>query len=204
MSKWLMRGHFGHLHFKTFLMTPRILQCEVFWALLSNSKHSGVPEGSKSPTLGVWVSSSHLAKVGLRQKAYNCDFPQKLQIKFNLSQTPHNCLHKGLTTYYKRLIRGVGFEVKKIAQRIRRKNAHYYCYCQPHRLFIFHCSSTLVRRRQRWRHSMNDQRQCKEEQEAWHRTPGGGNCSNSGAPFFGHHHSHHGQLLLLLLMTFRI
>jgi hypothetical protein len=41
-------------------------KCEVFWALLLSSKHSGVPEDSKSPTLGVWVSSSHLAKVGLR------------------------------------------------------------------------------------------------------------------------------------------
>jgi hypothetical protein len=48
--------------------------------------------------------------------------------------------------------------------------------------------------------SMSDQRQCKEEQEAWRRTHGGGSCSGSGAPFSGHHRSHHGQLLLLLLM----
>jgi hypothetical protein len=34
-------------------MTPRTPQCEVFWALLSNSKHSGVLEDSKSPTLEV-------------------------------------------------------------------------------------------------------------------------------------------------------
>jgi hypothetical protein len=66
MSKWSMRGHFGHLRFKTFPMTPRKPQCEVFWTLLSNSKNSRVLEDSKSPTLGVWVSSSHLAKVGLR------------------------------------------------------------------------------------------------------------------------------------------
>jgi len=71
MSKWPMRGHFRHLHFKTFPMTPRKPQSEVFWPLLSNSKHSGVPEDSKSPTLGVWVSSSHLAKVGLRQLVYS-------------------------------------------------------------------------------------------------------------------------------------
>jgi hypothetical protein len=31
-------------------MTPRTPQCEVFWALLSSSEHSGVPEDSKSPT----------------------------------------------------------------------------------------------------------------------------------------------------------
>jgi hypothetical protein len=46
-------------------MTPRTPQGEVFFPLLSNSKDSGVSEDSKSPTLGVWVSSSHLAKVGL-------------------------------------------------------------------------------------------------------------------------------------------
>jgi hypothetical protein len=48
-------------------MTPRTPQGEVFSPFLSNSKHSGVSEDSKSPTLGVWVSSSHWAKVGLRQ-----------------------------------------------------------------------------------------------------------------------------------------
>ncbi len=31
-------------------MTPRTPQWEVFWALLSSSKHSGVPEDSKPPT----------------------------------------------------------------------------------------------------------------------------------------------------------
>jgi len=57
-----MRGHFGHLSFKTFPMTPRTPQGEVFSALLSNSKHSGVPKDSKSPTLGVGVSSSHFTQ----------------------------------------------------------------------------------------------------------------------------------------------
>jgi hypothetical protein len=37
-----------------------------FDPLLLSSKGSGVPEDSKSPTLGVWVLSSHLGKVGLR------------------------------------------------------------------------------------------------------------------------------------------
>jgi len=40
-------------------MTPRTPQCEVFWALLSNPKHSGVPEDSKSPTLGVLGFTPH-------------------------------------------------------------------------------------------------------------------------------------------------
>jgi hypothetical protein len=31
-------------------MTPRTPQCEVFWALLLSSEHSGVLEDSKSPT----------------------------------------------------------------------------------------------------------------------------------------------------------
>jgi hypothetical protein len=50
MSEWPMRGHFRYLRFKNFPMTPRTLQCEVFWALLLSSKHSGVPEDSKSLT----------------------------------------------------------------------------------------------------------------------------------------------------------
>ncbi len=50
MSEWPMRGHFRYLRFKTFPMTPRTPQCEVFWALLLSSKHSGVPADSKPPT----------------------------------------------------------------------------------------------------------------------------------------------------------
>jgi hypothetical protein len=50
MSKWSMRGHFRYLCFKTFTLTPRTPQCEVFWTLLLSSEHSGVPEDSKSPT----------------------------------------------------------------------------------------------------------------------------------------------------------
>ncbi len=50
MSELPMRGHFRYLRFKTFPMTPRTPQCEVFWALLLSSKHSGVPEDSKPPT----------------------------------------------------------------------------------------------------------------------------------------------------------
>jgi len=50
MSEWPMRGHFRYLRFKTFPMITRTPQCEVFWSLLSSSKHSGVPENSKPPT----------------------------------------------------------------------------------------------------------------------------------------------------------
>jgi hypothetical protein len=45
-----MRGHFRYLRFKTFSMTLKTPQCEVFWALLSSSKHSRVPGDSKSPS----------------------------------------------------------------------------------------------------------------------------------------------------------
>jgi hypothetical protein len=40
-------------------MTLRTPQCQVFWALLSNSKHSGVLEDSKSPTLEVLGFTPH-------------------------------------------------------------------------------------------------------------------------------------------------
>jgi hypothetical protein len=46
-------------------MTPRTLQCEVFWALLSSSKHSGVPEDSKSPTLEVLGFTPTLGQSGV-------------------------------------------------------------------------------------------------------------------------------------------
>jgi hypothetical protein len=65
MSKWPMQGHFRYLSFKTFPMSPRTPQCKVFWALLSSFKHSRVPEDSKSPTLGVGVSSSHFTQSGV-------------------------------------------------------------------------------------------------------------------------------------------
>ncbi len=60
-----MRGHFRHLHFKTFPMTPITSQCEVFWPFNSSSEFSGVLEDSKFPVLGVWASPSHLAQSGV-------------------------------------------------------------------------------------------------------------------------------------------
>jgi hypothetical protein len=65
MSEWPMRDHFRYLHFKTFPMTPRTPQCKVFWALLSSSEHSRVPEDSNFSKC--WASPPHLAKMGLRQ-----------------------------------------------------------------------------------------------------------------------------------------
>jgi hypothetical protein len=46
-------------------MTPRTPQCEVFWALLSNSKHLEVPEDSKSPTLEVLGFTPTLGQSGV-------------------------------------------------------------------------------------------------------------------------------------------
>ncbi len=68
MSKWLMRGHFRYLRFKTFPMTPRTPQCKVFWALLSSFKHSGVPKDSKSPTLEVLGFTPTLGQSGVATK----------------------------------------------------------------------------------------------------------------------------------------
>jgi hypothetical protein len=77
-----MRGHFRYLRFKTFQMTPKTPQCEVFWALLSNPKHSGVPEDSKSPTLGMLGFNPTLGQSGVtthlgvsRQKAILMPLP---------------------------------------------------------------------------------------------------------------------------------
>jgi hypothetical protein len=48
-----------------FPMTPRTPQCEVFQALLSNSKHSGIPKDSKSPTLEVLGFTPTLGQSGV-------------------------------------------------------------------------------------------------------------------------------------------
>jgi hypothetical protein len=46
-------------------MTTRTPQCKVFWFLLSNSKHSGVLEDSKSPTLEVLGFTPTLGQSGV-------------------------------------------------------------------------------------------------------------------------------------------
>jgi hypothetical protein len=50
---------------RPFPMTPRTPQCEVFWALLSNFKHSRVPEDFKSPTLEVLDFTPTLGQSGV-------------------------------------------------------------------------------------------------------------------------------------------
>ncbi len=64
-----MRGQFQYLRFKTFSMTARTPQCEVFCPLLLSSKHSGVPEDSQPPTF---------PSVGLHPHTWpkwGCDIP---------------------------------------------------------------------------------------------------------------------------------
>jgi hypothetical protein len=56
-----MRGHFRHLHFKTFPMTSRTPQGKVLCPFFSNSKDSGVPEDSKSPTFILTLGQSGVA-----------------------------------------------------------------------------------------------------------------------------------------------
>jgi hypothetical protein len=62
---------FRYLRFKTFSMTPRTPQCKVFWALLLNSKHSGVPKDSKSPTLEVLGFTPTLGQSGVATMVVN-------------------------------------------------------------------------------------------------------------------------------------
>ncbi len=65
-----MRFHFQYLRFKTFPMTLRTRQCKAFWALLSNHKHSGVPEDSQPPTLEVSGFTPTLGQSGVMTKTF--------------------------------------------------------------------------------------------------------------------------------------
>jgi len=50
---------------RTFHWYKKHPNARCFWPLQSSSEFSGVPEDSKSPLSGVWVSSSHLAQSGV-------------------------------------------------------------------------------------------------------------------------------------------
>jgi len=68
-------------------MTPRTTQCEVFWALLSSSEHSGVPEDSQPSTF---------PSVGLHPHTWpkwGCDKPQHndLRLRKNQKLSPRFC-----------------------------------------------------------------------------------------------------------------
>ncbi len=83
-----MRGHFRYLRFKAFPMTPRTPRCEVFWALLSNSKHSGVLEDS---------NSSLFPSVGLHPHTWpkkGCDNSAKSLVQQNSSYDQPSSLNK--------------------------------------------------------------------------------------------------------------
>ncbi len=83
MSKWPMRGHFGHLHFKIFSMTLKTFKCEEISPLQSRSKFSRVPEDSNFPLLGVWASPSHLAQSGVTTPPFFCDQVDCLKCVYN-------------------------------------------------------------------------------------------------------------------------
>jgi hypothetical protein len=93
MSESPMRGHFRYLRFKTFPMTSRTFQCEVFFPLLSSSKHSGVPEDSKPPTF---------PSVGLHPHTWpqwGCDTFDVLQLSTHELRTFQACLSKALASF---------------------------------------------------------------------------------------------------------
>jgi len=87
MSKWLMRGHFEHLNFNTFPMTPRTLQCEEIWPLKSSFEFSEVLEDSIFPLLGVWVAFSHLAP------KWGCDTDNTMNAHLSRFKLIPNSLH---------------------------------------------------------------------------------------------------------------
>jgi hypothetical protein len=92
-----MQGHFRYLRFKTFAMTLKTLQCEVFWTLLLNLKHSGVPKDSKSPTLGVLGFTPTLGQSGVATAmGFDlCDRLLKIQ-KSNGTPTPNMGARSGV------------------------------------------------------------------------------------------------------------
>jgi hypothetical protein len=67
MSELPMRGHFRYLRFKTFSMTPRTPQCEVFCPFLSSSELRESRETPNSQLFQVLgFTPPHLVKLGLR------------------------------------------------------------------------------------------------------------------------------------------
>jgi hypothetical protein len=68
-------------------MTPRTAQCEVFWALLLSSEHSGVPEDSKSPTLEVLGFTPTLGQNGVVTMATCRIFLRTFDWKFKLKNS---------------------------------------------------------------------------------------------------------------------
>ncbi len=59
----------------------------MFWALLSNPKHSGVLEDPKSPTLGVGVSSSHFAQSKVATFAVDIELKVDNKLLFTITPT---------------------------------------------------------------------------------------------------------------------
>jgi hypothetical protein len=116
MSKCPMRGHFRYLRFKTFPMTPRTPQCEVFWVLLSSSEHSGVLEDSKSPTFpSVGLHPPHLAKLGLRHRKSNSKYVRTYPSK-HMCRTTLRAVCMNLNTL---LSRGCWCRVRSSTPKIR-------------------------------------------------------------------------------------
>jgi hypothetical protein len=69
-------------------MTPKTLQCKVFWSLLSSSEHLGVPEDPKSPTLEVLGFTPTLGQSGVATSGqfrdYTLGVPGKRAIRMPL------------------------------------------------------------------------------------------------------------------------
>jgi hypothetical protein len=80
MSKWLMRGHFGHLHFKTFSNGIKNTSRRGVLPSVSSSEVAGIPEDSQFPLFG---SVSFIFTLASK---WGCDRPRNFQsqVKFIL------------------------------------------------------------------------------------------------------------------------
>jgi hypothetical protein len=128
MFKWLMQGHFGHLHFKTFPMTLRALKCKEIWPLQSRSEFSKVPEDSNFPLLEVWASPSHLAQSGVatlivfaHPHCFEAWGATRIQISYRLHNTrPKQCcclasfFYSSPSGAFSCVLEGVRLSIKKL------------------------------------------------------------------------------------------
>jgi hypothetical protein len=73
-------------------MTTRTPQCEVFWALLSNSKHSEVPDDSKSPILEVLGFTPTLGQSGVATDVHHLHMQNHHEIFKNLVKIIKNLI----------------------------------------------------------------------------------------------------------------
>ncbi len=143
MSKCPMRGHFRYLRFKTFPMTPRTPQCDVFQVLLSSSEHSRVPEDSKSPTF---------PSVGLHPHTWpsqGCDISQSLYCGYHclMNTPPHGDLQNANICIYCQSVQSVPTTMKTFKSRrclLLEQHSHIYIHIFVQTFFLDKTHPNLI------------------------------------------------------------